>query len=128
MNTISTTMGSRIEQARSDKGWTVRQLATRIAVKPVTLEGWERDRSAPRANKLVTLAGLLNVPVMWLLEGESGESAKPEPQLFSETANIAQKLERALSLQQELAALLFDLSADVTRLQQELDAEQDLAA
>lgn len=128
MNTISTTMGSRIEQARSDKGWTVRQLATRIAVKPATLESWERDRSAPRANKLVTLAGLLNVPVMWLLEGETNDVTKPESQLFSETATIAQKLERATAMQQELAALLFDLSADVTRLQKELDAEQDLAA
>lgn len=128
MNTISTTMGSRIEQARGDKGWTVRQLATRIAVKPATLESWERDRSAPRANKLVTLAGLLNVPVMWLLEGESNDAAKPETQLFSETATIAQKLERATAMQHELAALLIDLSADVTRLQKELDAEQDLAA
>ncbi len=67
---ISTTMGGRIEQARGQLGLSLRQLATRIGVKPATLENWERDRSAPRSNKLVTLAGLLNVPVIWLLEGE----------------------------------------------------------
>ena len=125
---IATTMGSRIEQARGEQGWSLRQLATRIGVKPATLESWERDRSAPRSNKLVTLAGLLNVPVMWLLEGEEGRSAGPEIRLFSETASISQKLERATALQQELASLLIEVSADVNRLQNELDQEQDLAA
>ena len=125
---IATTMGSRIEQARGEQGWSLRQLATRIGVKPATLESWERDRSAPRSNKLVTLAGLLNVPVMWLLEGEEGRSDSPDIRLFSETASITQKLERATAMQQELAALLIEVSADVKRLQSELDAEQDLAA
>ncbi len=125
---ISTTMGSRIEQARGQLGLSLRQLATRIGVKPATLENWERDRSAPRSNKLVTLAGLLNVPVIWLLEGEEGRGSGVEVRLFSETASIAQKLERAMAMQQELAAILFEVSADVNRLQTQLDAEQDLAA
>lgn len=125
---ISTTMGSRIEQARGQLGLSLRQLATRIGVKPATLENWERDRSAPRSNKLVTLAGLLNVPVIWLLEGEEGRGPGVEVRLFSETASIAQKLERALAMQQELAAILFEVSADINRLQIQLDAEQDLAA
>ncbi len=125
---ISTTMGGRIEQARGQLGLSLRQLATRIGVKPATLENWERDRSAPRSNKLVTLAGLLNVPVIWLLEGEEGRGSRVEVRLFSETANITQKLERVMALQQELAAILFEVAADVNRLQIQLDAEQDLAA
>ena len=58
------TMGSRLEQARIAQGFSVRQLATRIGVKPATVDNWERDRSEPRANKLLTLAGMLNVPVL----------------------------------------------------------------
>ena len=49
-------------------------------------------------------------------------------QRFSETAQILQKLERATALQHELAALLIDATADIARLQRELDAESDLAA
>ena len=125
---ISTTMGSRIEQARGELGLSLRQLATRIGVKPATLESWERDRSAPRSNTLVTLAGILNTPVIWLLEGEGGRATAHDTRLFSETATIAQKLERAIGMQQELAALLIEVSADVSRLQSQLDEEQDLAA
>ena len=90
-----TTMGSRIEQARHQQGLSSRQLATRIGVKSATIENWERDRSEPRSNKLLMLAGVLNVPVNWLLQGESGSGRPYRAQAFSETATILQKLERA---------------------------------
>ncbi len=123
-----TTMGSRIGQARSEQGLSLRQLATRLGVKPATIENWELDRSEPRSNKLLTLAGVLNVPVLWLLEGEGRRESQAQVQRFSETAQILQKLERATALQHELAALLIDATADIARLQRELDAESDLAA
>ena len=123
-----TTMGSRIEQARNEQGYSLRQLAMRLGVKTATVENWERDRSEPRSNKLLTLSGVLNVSVLWLLEGgASCAPARPVHQ-FGETAAILQKLERATALQQELAALLIEASADVSRLQRQLDAEPDLAA
>ena len=59
-----TTMGSRIENARLAQGLSTRQLATRLGVKPATIENWERDRSEPRANKLLMLGGVLNVSVL----------------------------------------------------------------
>ncbi len=122
-----TTMGSRIEQARRELGFSSRQLATRLGVKPATIENWESDRSEPRSNKLLTLAGILNVSVLWLLQGEQGSGA-PRAQSLNETTSIAQKLDRALALQQEIAALLIDASADIARLQRELDSEKNLAA
>ena len=122
----SSTLGGRIEQSRCELGLSVKQLAARIGVRTTTVENWERDRSEPRSNKLTMLAGVLNVPVMWLLSGQDPDGRTLRP--FSETGAIGLKLERAVALQQELAALLFELSADVTRLQKELDSEQDLAA
>lgn len=56
------TLGSRIEQARIAKGYTISQLSRRMAVKPSTLKNWESDRSEPRANKLSMLVGVLVSP------------------------------------------------------------------
>ena len=125
---VSNTLGGRIEEARSSLGWTTRQLATRAGVKTATIDNWERDRSEPRSNKLVMLAGILNVPLLWLIEGNNRLRPDQPKVEFSETRGIAQKLERAMTIQQELAALLVELSADVSRLQRDLDSEDDLAA
>jgi transcriptional regulator with XRE-family HTH domain len=120
-------MGSRIEQARIQIGLNSSQLANRTGVRRKTLENWENDRSEPRAEKLIKLSGILQVPLIWLLTGETPKDSKAMPKA-SETNNITQKLERAISLQQDLAALLIDISADVARLQRELDEDQELAA
>ena len=122
-----TTTGSRIEQARTKLGLSLPQVARRVGVKRTTLENWENDRSEPRADKLVKLSGLLQVPLTWLLTGSTPKDSDLNP-MAPETAKIAQKLERALALQQDLAAILADLSADVARLQRELDEDQDIAA
>lgn len=122
-----TTTGSRIELARDQLGLSLPQVARRIGVKRSTLENWENDRSAPRADKLVKLSGLLQVPLIWLLTGDTPKGAERSP-IAPETAKIAQKLERALAMQQDLAALLIDVSADVARLQRELDEDEGLAA
>ena len=123
----STTLGDRIEQARCAKGFDLPQLARRIAVKTTTLRNWESDRSEPRPEKLTKLAGLLDVPLIWLLTGDTPEGTRPVVSSVG-TAAIARKLERAVAMQQELASLLIELSADVARLQREIDDEADLAA
>ena len=125
--TNQSTLGSRIEQARVQIGLTSSQLANRAGVRSKTLENWESDRSEPRAEKLIKLSGILQVPLIWLLTGETPEGSKARPRA-SETTNITQKLDRAVALQQDLAALLIELSADVARLQRELDEDQELAA
>ena len=52
------------------------QLAKNLGIKLATLQAWEQDLSEPRANRLSMLAGLLNVSIMWLLNGE-GEGVEP---------------------------------------------------
>jgi len=96
-------------------------------VKSKTLENWENDRSEPRADKLMKLAGLLQVPLIWLLTGNTPQGSERMP-VALETVGIAQKLERAVAMQQELAALLIGVSADVARLQREISEDQELAA
>jgi transcriptional regulator with XRE-family HTH domain len=124
---VQTTTGSRIELARNQLDLSLQQAARRVGVQRKTLENWENDRSEPRVDKLVKLAGVLQVPLIWLLTGEIPEGSELHP-VASETAKIAQKLDRALAMQQDLAALLIDVCADVTRLQRKLDADQEIAA
>ncbi len=66
----TSTFGDRVAGAREVAGMSQEELSKRIGVKLVTLQNWENDMAEPRANKLNMLAGILNVTMMWLLEGE----------------------------------------------------------
>ena len=72
----TSTFGDRLAAARDAAGMTPEQLARRVGVKLKTLTSWENDLSEPRANRIQTLAGMLNVSVMWLLNGE-GDGIDP---------------------------------------------------
>ena len=63
------TLGGRIVYAREAQNLTTSQLARRLGIKTTTLQGWETDRAEPRSNRLITLAGMLNVSPTWLLMG-----------------------------------------------------------
>ena len=63
-------------QAREAAGMTVAQVITRLGVRKATYMAWEADWSEPRANKLVALAGILNVSPTFLLSG-LGEAKQP---------------------------------------------------
>ncbi|WP_299207267.1 helix-turn-helix domain-containing protein [uncultured Tateyamaria sp.] len=64
------TFGDRVAGAREQAGMTQKQLAKRLGVRLATLRAWEDDLSEPRANRLSMIAGLLNVSMMWLINGE----------------------------------------------------------
>ena len=55
--------------AREASELSVTQVIKRLGVKASTYKAWEADRSEPRANKLVALAGILNVSPPYLLSG-----------------------------------------------------------
>lgn len=75
------TFGDRLTAAREAAGMTQEALAKRLGVKKSTMRNWENDLSEPRANRLSMLAGLLNVSMMWLIngEGEGVENPDTEP-------------------------------------------------
>ncbi|MEO9651470.1 MAG: helix-turn-helix domain-containing protein [Roseobacter sp.] len=64
------TFGDRLAAAREMAEMTQPELARRLGVRVATLRGWENDLSEPRANRLSMMAGLLNVSMMWLINGQ----------------------------------------------------------
>lgn len=72
------TFGDRVAAARERAGMTQKQLAKRLGIRVATLRGWEDDLSEPRANRLSMLAGVLNVSIMWLINGEGEGMEAPE--------------------------------------------------
>lgn len=72
------TFGDRVASARDAAGMTQTVLARRLGVRLATLRAWENDTAEPRANRLSMLAGLLNVSMMWLINGEGEGLDSPE--------------------------------------------------
>ena len=85
------TFGDRLEAARRNANLSQRELAKHIGIKNSTLQNWEDDVTEPRANKLNTLAGMLNVSLMWLNNGEGDGLEASDENSVSET-NLAAAL------------------------------------
>ena len=102
-----THLGKRLKKAREHKGYSAGQLATRVGVKRSTVEAWEAEKTVPRVNKLQMVAGILDVPLMWLL---AGADAIPEPQAgMSTQAILLEKVTQAEQQLTELSALLGEI-------------------
>jgi HTH-type transcriptional regulator, cell division transcriptional repressor len=93
-----TTLGGRVFQAREAAGLTVSQIINRLGVRKATYLGWEADRSEPRANKLVALAGILNVSPTYLLSGLGRAAVQPlkHQQIIDELRIEIEQLELTL--------------------------------
>ena len=93
-----TTLGGRVFQAREAANMTVAQVINRLGVRKATYMAWEADRSEPRANKLVALAGILNISPTYLLSGLG--RATPQPPKHQQTIDALrleiEKLEQTL--------------------------------
>ena len=113
-------LGSRIHSSRQALGLSEAQLARRIGVKRDTLVNWENGKTAPRANRLAEIAGILNVPLMWLLAGGESPAEAQEPN-NNETLALEQKLDTADQLINQLSALIADLRGHTRRVQREID-------
>ena len=97
-NNEDTTLGGRVFQAREAAGLTVSQVINRLGVRKATYLAWEADRSEPRANKLVALAGILNVSPTYLLSGLGRAAAQPlkHQQIIDELRIEIEQLELTL--------------------------------
>ena len=63
------TLGGRLYASRRNAGMSLNLASSLLGVRSSTLKSWENDRSEPRINKLVSLAGLLGVsPTHFLAE------------------------------------------------------------
>jgi len=98
------TFGDRVAGAREALGLSQPDLAKRLGVKLKTVRAWEDDLSEPRANKLQMLAGLLNVSIMWLLNGEGdGLDAPAEEAMLP--ADIRAMLTEIRQVKTEMSAM-----------------------
>ncbi len=101
------TLGGRIVYAREAQDLTTAQLARRLGIKTETLQEWETDRAEPRSNRLLTLAGMLNVSPTWLLTGagESPVDALTETEMMHIRESIERMRAQVLAVADELEQL-----------------------
>lgn len=109
------TLGQRIRTQRKRLGLTAAELARRAGVTRDTLSEWERDATAPRSNRLLTLAGVLETNIGWLLEGH-GQCA-PQMDADSEMAALRDQLGQARELVHQLSHNLDALQTRVNALE-----------
>ena len=72
------TLGGRLQNARARQGLSVSEVAKLSGVQKKTLMNWELDRSEPRSNRLIQLAGVLGVQAAYLLDGQGGDAPLPQ--------------------------------------------------
>ncbi|WP_406720397.1 MULTISPECIES: multiprotein-bridging factor 1 family protein [Thioclava] len=111
------TFGDRLEGAREAAGLSQTELAAKLGVRLETLQSWEEDMADPRANKLQMVAGMLNVSLMWLLNGE-GAGLDGPPQGVDE----AEREREILREIREARAVIKDLDARLERLERRVKA------
>ena len=105
------TLGGRLSRARDAKSSSLAQVANLAGVEAKTLEAWECDRSAPRSNRLTTLAGVLGISPSWLLYGRGASPTQVPP-----SANV-EPVELQLN---RLKLQLQSISASIESLEQSL--------
>jgi transcriptional regulator with XRE-family HTH domain len=114
------TIGKRITYARESKNYDVNQLSERVGVKAETILAWEADERDPRANRLLRLAGALDVGFAWLMVGQ--EYAPDEGEDAGRLSSVEGKLQRIRQLYAELGGLITSLEHD-TRFMMARDEE-----
>ncbi|WP_422369906.1 helix-turn-helix domain-containing protein [Hoeflea sp.] len=113
------TLGGRITHARDLAGLTVEEAASRIGVTTETLSEWETDRSEPRANKIMTLAGVLGVSPAWLI---SGTGDAPQSQGMSVAVDeMKGEINRLRELSQQIATSVESLESRLETLTRAAD-------
>ncbi len=115
------TFGDRLAGAREAAGLSRADLAERLGVTLAVVRAWEDDMQEPRSNRLLRLSGVLNVSIMWLLNGEGAgldrpaDEPLPVPELGDILAEIrdlraqaARNAERLGRLEERLRVILKD--------------------
>ncbi len=118
------TFGDRVAAAREMADMTQAELARRLGVRLATLRAWEDDLSEPRANRLSMMAGLLNVSMMWLIngQGEGLEAPIEEASLPSSAHDILNELR---DLRADMVARVEQLGRLEKKLRNALKDEAD---
>lgn len=115
-------LGPRIAVAREHAGFTVSELARQLGINERTLKRWESGQQVPRANRMLMLAGLLNVTLAWLLEGR--ESAFMESNGGATLESMMARVESAKTKLAEAAEMLEELHKDLQTMSADARADE----
>jgi transcriptional regulator with XRE-family HTH domain len=118
------TFGDRVAAAREMAGMTQAELARRLGVRISTLRAWENDVNEPRANRLSMMAGLLNVSIMWLINGQ-GEGLEAPMEEATLPASAHDILNEMRDLRADLAARVEQIGRLEKKLRTALKDEAD---
>lgn len=99
------TIGGRISRSRDAMNLSTAQLARRLGVKSKTMNSWEADRSEPRANRLMMLAGVLSVSPTWLLDGSGDDPARLGSALHLITGQLEKLKQQQLQINETISAI-----------------------
>jgi transcriptional regulator with XRE-family HTH domain len=83
------TFGDRLAAAREYAQMSQALMARRLGIRASTLRSWEQDLSEPRANHLSIMAGVLNVSMVWLMNGEGEGLDAPNADAAETDADVA---------------------------------------
>ncbi len=106
-----TTLHERLVQAREAVGLSKSEVSRVLAVKPESYDKWESGQVVPRANKLITLAGVVNASPAWLLDGDEDylQTLDKDQQI----AQLRNRIEHLHSVQNRMAVMLDELTCDL---------------
>jgi HTH-type transcriptional regulator, cell division transcriptional repressor len=113
-NRDNDTLGGRIWRAREAAGYSAAKFSRTLGIRKETLDAWESDRSEPRANRLVTMAGLLSVSPSWLLHG-IGESPLDE-NVSDEVQILRAQLARIKELREQTSISIANMERAIERM------------
>lgn len=118
------TFGDRLAAAREMSDMTQAELARRLGVRVATLRSWEDDLSEPRANRLSMMAGLLNVSMMWLINGQ-GEGLDAPLEESTLPASATDVLNELRELRTDMLARVEQMGRLEKKLRSALKEEAD---
>lgn len=88
---------NRLRECRDQSGYSQKQVAYEVGVKPPTVSQWESGIKAPSRENILKLAKLYQVSVEYLLN-EQNDKGEPAPtngsELTPEGIRIAEKIDR----------------------------------
>jgi transcriptional regulator with XRE-family HTH domain len=113
----SATFGDRVAASREQSGLTQKELARRLGVRTSTIRNWEDDLSEPRANRLSIMAGILNVSMMWLINGQ-GEGMDSPPDTGEVTPDMRAILNELREIRADMVARVEQMARLEKRLRQ----------
>ena len=107
-------LGDRIREARAEKGWKQRELASEVEVEPITVSRWERGATTPDLDVLRLVAEATEKPLSYFVAGEDERAAAPGAD--SAARKLEQAADRRNAEDDRSAGIIEEVRAELARL------------